>query len=60
MFAFVIRSLGEQLDCFAQMGLLTIFLLIGALTSYYFYLVLPLYLLTRVVVILTVRNRPSE
>ena len=50
MFVFAIRSLGEPIGCFAQIGLFIIFLLIGSLTSYYFYLVLPLYLLTRVVV----------
>lgn len=60
MFVFTIRSLGERIGCFAQLGLFTIFLVIGGLTSPYFYLVLPLYLLTRVVVAFAARNKPSE
>lgn len=60
MFVFAMRSLGEQIGCFAQMGLFTIFLLIGGLTSPYLYLVLPLYLLTRVVVASAPRNKPRD
>ena len=59
LFVWVVRSTEARIGCLAQVGLFTIFLLIGALTSFYFYLVLPLYLLTQAVVAYTKRRKPS-
>lgn len=47
LFALAMRIMKEQLSYPAQVGLFLVFLLIGALTSFYFYLGLPLFLLTR-------------
>jgi hypothetical protein len=56
MFVVLMRSLPERIGCISQVGLFIIFLLIGAITTPYFYLVLPLYLVAQAIVIIKPRE----
>lgn len=60
LFVVLLSGLPERIGCLGQVGLFSIFLLIGALTSRYFYLVLPLYLVTQAVVAFAARSKPRE
>ena len=60
MFVVLMSGLPERIGCVSQVGLFIIFLLIGALTSRYFYLVLPLCLVTQAVVTFAARTKPRE
>jgi hypothetical protein len=56
MFVVLMRSLPERIGCISQVGLFIIFLLIGAITTPYFYLVLPLYLVAQAVALVKPRE----